>query len=190
MTDTSTAQPNQASAQAATTEPVLTLSTDGHDATLNLPTDNPTMSAPAPTLSTAPSALDEVVRFYETVFSAPLGETPAQKAAVYATIEHSFAKGYTYNGNPFTPEQLIAYRESLVDQYPQMEFRVSSATEADVSLEPPTVGSAVAIAWRIDAVDTANVHWFLNGMSILLVEDGLAVTNMQYGDAKKGWRKA
>ena len=127
--------------------------------------------------------------FYEKVFSTTPGETPAQKAVIAAIIERSFAKGYTYNGQPFTPAALIAWREQLVTQYPQMEFRVTGATQADVGLAPPTVGAGVAIAWRVDAVDTAGVHWFLDGMSMLLVEDGVAVTNLQYGDAAKGWKR-
>lgn len=185
MTDTTTAP-----TPTTTTDAVVSLPTEQSGPTLSLPTEDATTPPPPPTLSTAPSALDQVEGFYEHVFSTAPGETPAQKATIAAIIERSFAKGYTYNGQPFTPAALIAWREQLIKQYPQMEFRVTSATQADVGMAPPTVGAGVAIAWRIDAIDAASVRWCLDGMSMLLVEGGLAVTNLQYGDAEKGWRKA
>ena len=109
MTDTSTT--STAPTPTATTHAVVSLPTDQSGATLSLPSEHAT--TPTPTLSSAPSALDRVVGFYEKVFSTTPGETPAQKAVIAAIIERSFAKGYTYNGQPFVYTSALSQEVEL-----------------------------------------------------------------------------
>jgi len=136
-----------------------------------------------------PTPLDGVMSFYEGVFTASADETPAHKAAIKALIEQSFTSGYTFNGKPMQPDALFAWRESLMTRFSQMVFAVHDALSGPVSMGPGLDISAVAMRWVVDALDTASVHWRLQGMSLLSTEGGQAASNVQLGDAENGWFK-
>ena len=136
-----------------------------------------------------PTPLDGVMRFYEGVFTASADESPAHKAAIKELIEQSFTSGYTYNGQPMSPDSLFAWRESLLQRFSEMVFAVHDALSGPVSVGGTTPTSGVAMRWLVDALDTAGVHWQLQGMSLLSVVGGQAASNVQLGDATNGWYK-
>lgn len=146
-----------------------------------------TTTTAAPTLPTDPSPLDRIVGFYQTVFTGQLDESPEHKTMVKELIEEAFTTGYTYNGKPMAPDALVAWRESLLERFPQMVFRVHDILSGPVSVKSPSPVSGVAMRWAIDTIDTAGTHWRIDGMSLLSIEGGKAASNVQLGDATDGW---
>ena len=135
-----------------------------------------------------PSPLDLVMVFFETVFTGTADESPARAAEIKAIIESSFNADYTYNGKPFSPDDLLAWRKSLLKRFPRMVFRVNSAVSAQVDAGTPIPTTAVVIAWTVHAIDPSGVAYELNGMNMLGMQ-GHASSNQQLGDTENGWRR-
>jgi hypothetical protein len=154
-------------------------------------TSPPGSKSPFQTASTSSlpgaSPLDLVMHFFETVFTGTADESPARAAEIKAIIESSFNAGYTYNGKRFSPDDLLAWRTSLLKRFPQMVFRVNSAISVPVDANTPIPTTAVAIAWTVHAIDPSGVAYELNGMNMLGMQ-GHASSNQQLGDAENGWR--
>lgn len=138
----------------------------------------------SPSSLPGPSPLDVVIGFFETVFTWTTPENPARSADVKALIETSFNPGYTFNGQPFSPDQLWDWRTQLQTRFPQLVFRVRSAISSlvDTSTSPPT--TAVVIAWTLHGIDAAGDAYELDGMNMLGMQGDVpkASTNQQLGD--------
>ncbi|MEN9643860.1 MAG: hypothetical protein RL238_529 [Actinomycetota bacterium] len=135
------------------------------------------------------SALDQVMQFFELVFSGAPTDPPTREAEIEAMITAALSSGYTYNGQPGKAADLVKFRAWLLSTYPTMVFRVQSAITAPIgvsSTTAPTTG--VAISWRVDGTDKAGKQWYLEGMNLVSVVNGQATTNNQLGDAGHGWK--
>lgn len=146
------------------------------------------MSDPMLTLQGA-SAFDKVVGFFETVFTGSATESPETTARINKLIEGSFDSGYTYNWQPQTPQQLIAFRQSLLQRFVELTFHVHNAISSPIDGGPTGPSEGVTIAWVVQGVDSAGVTWQLRGMNMLGQKNGKAFTNNQMGDPDKGWQK-
>ena len=146
------------------------------------------MSDPMLTLQGS-SAFDKVVYFFETVFTGSAKESPETTARINQLIEASFESGYTYNGQPQTPQQLIAWRQSLLQRFVEMTFHVHNAISSPIDGGPTGPSAGVTIAWVVQGVDSAGVTWQLRGMNMLGQKNGKAFTNNQMGDPQNGWQK-
>lgn len=145
--------------------------------------------SPVTSQAGAAAPFDLVVGFFQTVFTGSVDESPARKAAIAALIGGAFAEGYTFNGEPMAPSDLIGWREALIKQFGTMSFHVQNALtwQVDVGAASPT--TAVAISWHVDAVHPGGAAYVLHGMNMLAIRDGKAVSNVQLGDATKGWQR-
>jgi hypothetical protein len=135
------------------------------------------------------SALDQVMQFFELVFSGSPTDPPERATEIEQLITAGLGSGYTYNGQPGKAADLVGFRNWLLKSYPTMVFRVQSAITAPIgvaSTEPATTG--VAISWRVDGTDPQGKQWYLEGMNLVSVVNGKAVTNNQLGDAGHGWK--
>jgi hypothetical protein len=142
------------------------------------------------TANASPAALspfDLVVGFFQNVFTGSVDESPEHKAGIAALISNAFAPGYTFNGGAMAPKDLIGWREALLKQFGSMTFHVKNALSSPVDVGPGSPTTAVAISWQVDAVDSKGHKFVLHGMNMLSVRDGKAVSNVQLGDAGKGW---
>ena len=136
------------------------------------------------------SALDEVMQFFELVFSGSPSDPPERTTEINALIQGALANGYEYNGKAGTADDLVKFRDFLLANYPTMVFRVQNAITAPISMAsgaPVTTG--VAISWRVDGTDKSGAQWYLEGMNLVSVVNGKAVTNNQLGDAGHGWQR-
>ena len=143
------------------------------------------------TLPTGKSPLDLVVGFYEAVFSISSDETPAEQAEIKAIIEAGAGSGgLPWDGKTLNADDLYKWRESFLDRFQQMVFRVQDVISRPVSMGDGHL-TGVAIGWQADAIDHAGAHWRLDGISLVNwdVENGHAVSNSQLGDASNpgGW---
>jgi hypothetical protein len=163
-----------------------TQTTDSAGTVIDL--DAPLLPTPA-AAPAGPSPLDSVMFFFQTIFTGTADETPAQKAAVLAIINKSFSSGYTFDGKPMAPAALFAWRESFWKRFSQMTFRVHNALSADVDAGTASPTTAVAIMWQADALELGTGKPFrLRGANFLGMQNGLAASNVQLGDAGKGWQ--
>jgi hypothetical protein len=145
------------------------------------------------TQSTSPAAaamspFDLVVGFFQTVFTGSADESPERKAAIHAMISSAFSADYTFNGGKMAPSDLVGWREALIKQFGNMTFHVRNALSWPVDVGPGSPTTAVSISWTVDAVNAAGQRFRLNGMNMLAIQDGKAVSNVQLGDAGKGWQ--
>jgi hypothetical protein len=143
----------------------------------------------ASSLTPGPSPLDVVIAFFQSVFSGTTDESPEHKAAIRALIDGAFGPGYTFNGGKMAPKDLAAWREFQVAKFSRMTFRVNNALSWPVdagTIEPTT---AVSISWTVNATDGEGYQFQLNGMNMLGMQAGKATSNVQLGDAEKGWRR-
>jgi hypothetical protein len=147
-------------------------------------------TSPSTAATAGPPPFDLVIGFFQMVFTGSADESAEHKAQISALIQSAFDPDYTFNGAGMKPEALVAWRESLLKQFSQMTFRVNNALSSpvDVGSTEPTTG--VTISWTVFATASSGEQLRLDGMNMLSVRAGKAVTNVQLGDAANGWRPA
>lgn len=146
------------------------------------------MTNPNPNPAATPSPFDLVVGFFQNVFTGSVDESAAHKAGIQALIASAFDPAYTFNGGKMAPADLVGWREALLKQFGQMTFHVRNALSWPVDVGSATPTTAVTISWTVEAQNAAGQKFQLNGMNMLAVRDGKAVSNVQLGDAGAGWR--
>jgi hypothetical protein len=152
-------------------------------------TTPPTSSSPTPLAELHVSSLDEVMRFFQTVFTGNDHETADQKKAIMAILDQAFADGYTFNGQPMKPIDLFNWRESFWKRFSEITFRVESALSGPVDAGTIQPTTAVCIGWTAIAQERESGNTLrLRGMNLLALSGGLAVTNSQIGNAETGWQ--